>query len=279
MSIFVSILLGLIQGVTEFLAVSSSGHLAIIESIFKLNYDTGSNLFFNVMLHFGTLIAVVIYYRKDLKVMVSELYSILIGRNYEGRDENGRKLPKLRLTVLILIGTLPLLLAVPFRNQVEQLTISLGWIGAAFLVTGLLLFTADKIIPGSKKERGMSLLDALLIGFAQAVAVIPGLSRCAVTMVTGLSRGFKRSFAVKFSFLLSVPAVLGSFIFEFGTALSEGVDWSLFPAYIAGMVAAAVAGYFAVGFINMLVRNAKTKKLAYYCWGLGGISLIVSLFI
>lgn len=279
MSLLVSLLLGVVQGITEFLPISSSGHLTILENIFKLNYDEGSNLFFNVMLHFGTLISIVIYYRKELKIMLSEIISLLTGKNYDGRDENGRKLPKLKLTTLILAGTIPLLLVVPFRGYVEQLFNKLGFVAFALLVTGVILFLSDMIVPGQKKEKSATLIDALLIGLAQAVAVIPGLSRSGSTIVVGLARGFKRSFAVKFSFLLSIPAVLGSFIFELGNAVSTGIDWSLFPTYLAGMAVAAVLGYFSIGFVNVLVRKAKMTKLAYYCWGLGGVSLMISLFI
>ena len=279
MSLLVSLLLGIVQGITEFLPISSSGHLTILENIFKVDFSDGSYLFFNVMLHFGTLIAVVIFYRKELKVMLDEIISLLLGRSYDGRDENGRKLPKLRLTTLILAGTVPLLLVVPFRGYVEQLFGKLGLVAIALFVTGGLVFISDRIRPGKKSEKSATLIDALLIGLAQAVSVIPGLSRSGSTIVVGQLRGFKRSFAVKFSFLLSVPAVLGSFVFELGNAVSAGIDWSLFPTYFAGMAAAAVLGYFSVGLVNMLMRKGKMKKLAYYTWGLGGVALIISLFI
>ena len=279
MPLLVSLLLGIVQGITEFLPISSSGHLAVLENIFKLNYEEGSNLFFNVMLHFGTLIAIVIYYRQELKMMLGEIISIPMGKNYDGRDETGRKLPKLRLTTLILAGTVPLLLVVPFRGFVEQLFNKLGVTGFAFLITGALLFFSDRIKSGEKRERSATLIDALLIGLAQAVSVIPGLSRSGSTIVVGLARGFKRSFAVKFSFLLAVPAILGSFLFELGNAISVGIDWSLFWNYFAGMVVAAVLGYFSIGLVNYLVRTTKLTKLAHYCWGLGGVSLLISLFI
>lgn len=277
MSLLVSLLLGLVQGVTEFLPISSSGHLAVLENVFKIKFEEGSNLFFNVMLHLGTLISVIIYYRKELKAMVTEIIDIISGKSAGGRDESGRRLPKLRLSILIGIGTIPLLLVLPIRGYVEQLFGKLGFIAFALLITGGLLFISDRIKPGIKKERNATLFDALLVGLGQAFAVIPGLSRSGTTIVVGLTRGFKRSFAVKFSFMLSIPAVIGSFIIELVNAISSGVNWSMFPIYFAGMLVAAVFGYVSIAVVQILVKKAKMKGLAYYTWGLGIVALIISL--
>lgn len=279
MTLLAAVLLGLVQGITEFLPISSSGHLTILECIFKLNFNEGSNLFFNVTLHLGTLIAIVIYYRSELKIMLGELFSIAVGNAMDGRDEYGRRLPKLRLTILILVGTVPLMLILPIKKYVEQIFGKLWVTSVMLLVTGAILFLSDRIKQGKKRERGATLGDALLIGVAQAVSVLPGLSRSGTTIAMGLTRGFKRSFAVKFSFLLSIPAVLCSFIIELIDAIGAGIDWSLFPVYLAGMVASAVSGFLSIGLVNLLVRKTKLNKLARYVWCLGVVSLIISLFI
>jgi undecaprenyl-diphosphatase len=278
MSFLKALLLGIIHGLTEFLGLSASGHFIILQDILKLDNSDGSLMFFNAMLHLGTLIAAIVYYRRELKAMTLELLSVILGKSKGGRDEKGRKLPNLRMTIMLIVATVPLLLFLVIRNYIEPLYSNITFVGFAVLVTGMLLFISDKIQPGRKKSRNVTLLDALFIGLAQLVSVVPGLSRSAATIVVGMTRGLNREFSVKFSFLLSIPAVFGLVILEIMRSVRAGITWSMAPMFIAGMVLAAVVGFFAIGFVRSLVEKTKLSRLSYYCWIVGGITLIVSVF-
>ena len=151
------------------------------------------------------------------------------------------------------------------------------FIGFAFLMTGVLLFAADRMGHGNKSERGATLGDAVMVGLAQAVAVVPGLSRSGTTISAGLLRGFDRNFAVKFSFLLSIPAVIGANLVSLVKAFAAGVEWSMVPKYLVGVVVAFVSGYFAIYLLRMIVQRGKFGGFAYYCWGAGLVTLILSL--
>ena len=279
MSVFMAILLGIVQGVTEFLPVSSSGHLSILQNLFKLQYSEADHLFFDVLLHVGTLIAVIVTYRKDISDMFRQTSDFITGRGDGGKDDFGRLSPSVRLLILIIIGTVPLLFVVPFHSRLEVLYGKLWFIGLALLVTGGLLYAADRLIVGRKSEKTSRVADAFVVGLAQAIAVIPGLSRSGTTIAVGLSRGYKRSFAVRFSFLLSLPAVLGSLLVTFFDAVRAGINWKLIPVYLIGMAVAAVTGYFAIRLVKKLVDSNKFGKFAYYCWAIGAVALVVSIFI
>ncbi len=276
MSILLSIFLGFIQGVAEFLPISSSGHLSVFQNLLKLEYSEAEHLFFDVLLHFGTLCAVVFYYRKDLKRMCTEAVGFISGRGV-GTEEGGRMTPGVRTIFFVIVGTLPLLLLLPFYDKVEELYYNTTFIGFAFLVTGGLLFISDKLTAGKKSEKTFTIVDALIIGVGQMIAVIPGISRSGTTITVALARGLERDFAVKFSFLLSIPAVLGSFLLSLVKAFKAGIEWSSVPAYLIGMVVAAVVGYFAIKLMRFLVNKAGLGKFAYYCWAAGIVTLILSI--
>lgn len=279
MSVLMAILLGIVQGVTEFLPVSSSGHLSILQNLFKLQYSEADNLLFDVLLHMGTLVAVILVYRRDLGAIVHETSDFLTGRGDAGRDDFGRLAPPVRLLILIVVATLPLVFLVPFQSRFEVLYGKLWFIGLALLVTGGLLYAADHLIPGRKTEKSSRLADAFVVGLAQAIAVIPGLSRSGTTIAVGLARGYRRSFAVRFSFLMSLPAVIGSFLLTLYKALRAGINWKLVPVYLVGMVVAGVTGYFSIRLVKKLMDNNKFGKFAYYCWAVGLFALIASIFV
>ncbi len=267
--------LGLVQGVAEFLPISSSGHLSLLQNFFGLKSVEETNLFLDVLLHLGTLISVFIYYRRDLLDMIREFFrgcGALV-HPIEGETEPP---PARRMVLLIIVGTLPLFIVLPIKDYIDSLYGSNWFIACALLATGFLLFFSDRIARGKKTERSATLLDAVLIGCAQAVATVPGLSRSGSTISAGLLRGCSRDFAVRFSFLLSIPAVIGANILTLVDAVQAGIDWSLMPAYILGVVISAVAGYFAIGLVNLLSNKGKFGKFAYYCWGAGLVALILT---
>lgn len=280
MSIFMAAFLGLVQGITEFLPISSSGHLSIFQNLFSLEYDAGEHLLFDVLLHLGTLAAVFVFYWKDIRAMAVDTVSFVSGKGAEG-GEDGRLKPSVRLLFLIAVATVPLVVVLPFHSAVEGLMGNTAFIAFALIVTGTLLYVSGKLAEGRRNEKTASLADALVVGAAQAVAVIPGLSRSGTTITVGLSRGFKREFAVRFSFLLSIPAILGSTLVTLIKAIVQGgIQWANLPAYIIGMIVAGVVGYFALVLIKKLILSGDSfSKFAYYCWGAGALALILSLFI
>lgn len=278
MSILKAVFLGLIQGISEFLPISSSGHLSIFQNLFSLDYAEEENLLFEVMLHVGTLAAVFVFYWKDIRSIVADSVSFVTGGGSDSGEE-GRFKPSVRLLFLIIVATLPLVLVLPFQSAVERLAANTPFIAFTLIVTGVLLYVSGKLTEGRRNEKTASIMDALAVGAAQAVAVIPGLSRSGSTITVGLSRGFKREFAVKFFFLLSIPAVLGSALVTLIKAFVQGgIDWASVPAYIIGMIVAGVVGYFALVLIKKLILSGDSfSKFAYYCWGAGVLALIVSL--
>ena len=271
MSYLTSILLGLIQGIAEFLPISSSGHLAIAQNLLGLNTEIPE--FFDVLLHLGTLLAVFVAYWQDIRDMVLEFF--------RGVGDIARRTtpmpvpPARRLILLIIIGTLPLFAVLPIHKKVQGLANSMGFIGGALIVTGFLLFACDLIRRGRKDERTATWLDAVIVGVGQAIATMPGISRSGMTITAGCFSGFERRFAVRFAFLLSIPAVLGANILSLKDALEAGIDWSQVPVYLVGVIVAAVTGYFCIRLLKMIADKGRFGAFAYYCWAVGIVTLVI----
>ena len=277
MTISSAILLGIVQGVAEFLPISSSGHLAILQNLFALSAGE-EHMFFDVLLHLGTLISICVCYWGDIVAMVREIFIVLRG----GRKADGtpvtQPLGAARLFLMIVVGTLPLFLVLPINDSVEQLYYITPFIGVVLLLTGCMLFVSDRMTPGKKTERNMRFRDALIIGLCQCVATIPGLSRSGATITAGIATGLDRKFAMKYSFLLSLPAVLGANLLSLIKALTEeSVDTSLIPAYLIGMLFAMLSGIAAILLMKLIARKSKFGWFAYYCWGAGALTIILSL--
>ena len=275
MTYFSAIFLGLIQGIAEFLPISSSGHLAFFQEVVAI-FDTGDeSIFFDVLLHLGTLAAVFVAYWAEIKALVLEFFT-MIGVRKLPKGQKPDRLSR-RMILFIILGTLPLFLILPVKDYVEGLYQNPIFIGCAFLGTGLILFLSDRLSRGSKTIKNASIVDVLLVGCGQALATVPGISRSGTTISVGLARGFSREFAVKFSFLLSIPAVLGANILSLIDAVQEGIDWSLMPVYLAGVAVAAVSGYLAIRLLKYISQKGSFGGFAYYCWGIGLVTLILSL--
>ena len=277
MDIWSAILLGLVQGLAEFLPISSSGHLSVLQNLFHLNSLEEGHLFFDVLLHLGTLVSIFICYWKDIKDMVREVFIVLRGGRTVSGELVKQPLPAARLFLMLVIATLPLVLIVPINDLVEQLYYQTWFIGVAFLLTGCLLYVSDRMAPGTKTEKNIRIRDALIIGCCQCVATIPGLSRSGTTITAGIATGLDRSFAMRFSFLLSIPAVLGANILSIFNAVSEGFDTSLLPVYLVGMLAAVVSGIAAIMLMKLISRKNKFGFFTYYCWAAGIVTLVLSL--
>ncbi len=277
MTISSAILLGIVQGVAEFLPISSSGHLAILQNLFALSAGE-DHLFFDVLLHLGTLISICVCYWGDIVAMVREVFIVLRGgRRADGTPVQGN-LGAARLFMMIVVGTLPLFLVLPINDKVEELYYITPFIGVALLLTGCMLFVSDKMTPGKRTEKNMRFRDALVIGLCQCVATLPGLSRSGTTITAGIATGLDRNFAMKYSFLLSLPAVLGANLLSFIKALGEeSIDASLIPAYLIGMLAAMLSGIAAISLMKLIAKKSKFGWFAYYCWGAGVLTIIFSL--
>ena len=235
-----AILLGLIQGVAEFLPISSSGHLAIAEHLFSMSGVSDIPEFYDVLLHLGTLLAVFVAYWQDIKDMVVELISGV--RDLARHTTPVPVPPARRMILLIIVGTLPLFAVLPIQDLVEGLADSMYFVGGALIATGFLLFFSDRVRRGRKTERSARLLDVFLVGVAQAVATCPGISRSGTTITAGCFVGFDRKFAVRYSFLMSIPAILGANILSLKDAI-ETVVVAEIPMYLVGVLVSAVVGY------------------------------------
>ena len=279
LSYIMAILLGLVQGVAEFLPISSSGHLTLLQHFFGM--EEVDNLY-NILLHFATLIAVFIAYRKDIAEMIVEFFRGLAALfTRRGAREAGRPPESRRLVMRVIVGTLPLFVVLPIEGLVEGLGNSPAVVSVMLLVTGCLLFLSDRMARGTKTARTATVKDALLVGVAQGIATIPGLSRSGTTISAGMMLGFDRKFAVRYSFLLSLPAVLGATLLKvIDVATGEvEVDLSLLPKYIVGMIVAGVVGYFAIQLVKLLADKGKFGRFAYYCWIVGAVALVASFVI
>ena len=273
MTYLTAFLLGLVQGVAEFLPISSSGHLAIAQNLLGLE-DAGSvPEFFDVLLHLGTLIAVFAAYWTDICEMVVEFFRGI--GDLVHRSTPSPVPPARRLILLIIVGTLPLFAVLPIRKHVQGLTDNMVFVGAALIVTGILLFLCDRVRKGRKTERSATWVDALLVGVGQAVATLPGVSRSGMTITAGCFVGYERRFAVRFSFLLSIPAVLGANILSIGDAVQAGINGAEVPMYLVGVVTAAVTGYLCIRLLKYVADKGRFGAFAYYCWAVGILTLVL----
>ena len=273
MTYLLSILMGIIQGVAEFLPISSSGHLALFQTFFGMETVEEKYMFFTVLLHFGTLISVCVVYWRDIADMIREFFlgiAALVGR----KDTGVTPPPARRMVMLIIIATLPLFVMVLLQDAINQLFSNSIMVSCALIVTGFILFFSDRLAKGHKTARNATVADALIVGCGQALAVIPGLSRSGTTISVGMLRGFDRAFAVRFSFLLSLPAILGANVLEIKDAVEAGFPMEELPMYLVGVAVAAVVGYFAIRLVKSLADKGKFGKFAYYCWAVGLGSLI-----
>jgi len=272
MDIIPAIILGIIQGLTEFLPVSSSAHLVFMTDILGLP----QNVAFDTLLHIGTLVAVVAYFWKDLiqiiSSFISSLLDILRGKFKEGLEEK----PFKKLSWLIIVGTIPAgIMGILLEKQFEALFNSVLYVGFFLIITGLLLWGAERVKLGNKDVKDISFKNALVIGVAQGIAIAPGISRSGATISAGLFSGLNRELAAKFSFLLSIPAILGA-------ALVQVKDITTFDTstvvLIAGFVSAVIFGYLAIKLLLKIIKERTLMIFAYYCWIVGVAVIIISLF-
>ncbi len=280
MSYLEAIILGIIQGLAEFLPISSSGHLALAHTFFGMTDPDTSNLAFDIMLHLGTLVAVFIMFYKDIIALIPAFFT-MCGKFFSGKRKSDQYTPTERFVFYIIVATLPLvvLAVTPLKDWVDSLTSNEDIVGivvgCVLLFNGLILIISDRLSTGRIDENNNNWKNSLIVGLCQACAIVPGLSRSGSTITGGLFRGFKREYAVKFSFILSIPAILGANILNIGELTAVGnIDWGV---YIVGALTAAVFGIAAIKLLVYISKKATFTYFGYYSFVVGAASVVYSL--
>lgn len=257
------LILGVVQGITEWLPVSSSGHLAVIQNYLGLSREEHPLIFLDIMLHVGTLVVILLAFREDIVKIVKAVVRM------DFKTEEGK------LALFILVGSVPTaLISFTLHSIFESFFEELLVVGIALLVTGFFLFASER----RKNNKELDYLDSLLIGIAQGIAFIPGISRSGVTIATGLLREVKKEAAFRYSFLLSIPAVIGtaiaSIITEFGSLSTQDVHISV---VLFGVITSMILGYASFKLLQRIVMKRRFHTFAYYCWIVGAIIIFYHL--
>ncbi len=273
MNIFLAILYGIIQGIAEFLPISSSAHLAIAHNMFGMENLEASYFTFDILLHFGTLVAVFIVYYKDIFALVPAVFTML-GKVFKGKFKLSEYTETEKFVIYVIIATLPLFVGVLFKDYVESLSSYTKIIGCILLFNGVVLFISDKLEKGTISLDNTKPRHALFIGLCQMCALVPGLSRSGSTITGGLFMGFKRELAVKFSFIMSIPAILGANVLSLADIAENPIASSDIIPYIAGTIAAAVVGILAMKLLIYISKKSNFRMFSYYCWAVGLLAII-----
>jgi len=263
--LLVAVALGLIQGLGEFLPISSSGHLILGQAVFGLEEP---EMAFDIMLHLGTLTAVSIFYRETLITLIKELRFLPGALISPARmKELYLTRPDFRFGLLIIIGTIPTgLMGLLLKDLVKGRLSSVFSVGVALLITGLLLRLVGKRGQQGREADQMTIRDALIIGLIQGIAVIPGLSRSGFTICAGLFAGLSRVTAARYSFILSIPAIIGAAVLEMGGSFESRFAA---PDFAVGFLVAAISGYLALALLVRLLKQDNFGLFSWWCWGVG----------
>lgn len=294
MSLLESIILGFIQGITEFLPVSSSGHLAIFKNFFGLEE---AGITYDILLHVGTLVAVFICFWKDIWELIVNGVGIIVDvcKNvgfFFSNKINGKKedytlksynkiisTPYRRYVMLIIIATIPTgIMGILLKDIIEQVSMSLLVPGICLIMTSIILLIADNTTDGNENEENVSYKKGCFVGICQGFATMPGISRSGTTITACLLAGMDRAFAVKFSFIVSIPAIIGAAILDVPDMFSESISGGQLINYAVGVVVSAVVGYICIKTMLKVVRKKKFKGFAAYC-ALMGLVAVIGFFI
>ena len=270
MPLWVAVLLGAVQGLAEFLPISSSGHLALLQQVLDFEQYGADAVAFDLVLHLGTLVAVIAAFWSDVRELFVEFFKWAI----DGFRLRGR--PTRRLLLMLVLGTLPLVVGALLEDKIAAAFESPLFIGIALCFTAGLLFVADRFGGGKKTARDAKIGDGLKVGLMQLVALFPGISRSGSTICGGLFCRFDRDFAVRFAFLLSIPAVLGATVFKLPALVDGGLSGHLLP-YAVGFVTAAVFGYLAIALVRTLMKRNSFRWFSVYCLAVGLLSVVLSI--
>jgi undecaprenyl-diphosphatase len=268
MTFLQALVLGIVQGLTEFIPISSSGHLVLVPWLFGWSEP---GIAFSAIIHWGTILAVLLFFWRDLyQITLSGLRAL-----FTWSLPN----PESKTALWIVIGTIPAaILGLAFHDFFERLFNAPIAAAGFLLATSLILSVGEWLGKQHWETEDMNALDALTIGLAQAIAMVPGISRSGITISTGLVRGIKRADAARFSFLLMVPATLGAGLLSILDLLREGMLWSEMPALACGFVAAAISGFFAIRWLLSYLSRRPLWVFSIYCAAFGLFSILLSVF-
>lgn len=270
-----ALILGIVQGLTEFLPVSSSGHLVLLQNLFGLKEP---ELLFDVCVHVGTLIAVLAVFQREIRNILGSLLRIASIKRASGSWQAvyGRN-EEIRIVALIIAGSIPTaMLGLLFKAAVDTVFGSVGIVGWMLLVTGTILWLTRKTAASGKSLKKTGIRDALIIGMVQGLAIVPGISRSGSTIAVALFLGIDREVAGRFSFLLSIPAILGALVLSFDPTLSHtGMQTEVI---LLGVFVSAVVGYGALKVLLRLVNKGRIYRFGPYCWIIGALALIYNWF-
>lgn len=262
MKLLMYLFLGVIQGFTEPIPVSSSGHLVIFSSI--LNIDTINDLNFEIFVNFGSFIAISYYYRKDIVNIIMDFFSYIKYKDKKYKDNY-------HYAWLIFIASIPVgIIGLMFKSKIESLT-SVKLVGISLLITAFMLFLV-KDIKGNKKKEDMNIIDALVVGLFQVIALFPGISRSGSTLVGGLMRGLEKNCAFKFSFMLYLPISIATMVLSLKDILS--FDKLLIIPYTLGMVIATIVTYYSLKWFSKVLKEGKIMYFVYYCLIVGLLTIL-----
>lgn len=275
MSLWESILFGIIQGLTEFLPVSSSGHLALLQSLF--NTDCGESSYsFTVLLHLGTLIAVFIVYAKDIWELIRSFFS-LCSKLIHGKHRMSDFTVMERMVIFVVAATLPLIPAALVEDRIAAISGYIWAVGIILIINAVMLWFSDSLAKQNRLPEEVTLKNAVAVGLVQMIAVLPGLSRSGSTITAGLFQGFKREYAVKFSFILSIPAIMGACVLKLPDFISETVnsgDTKQLLIHLAGALTAMIVGILAMKLLVLISKKSTFKTFSYYCAAVGIAAIV-----
>jgi undecaprenyl-diphosphatase len=266
-----TVILGIVQGLTEPLPVSSSAHLVIVPSL--IPGFRHPSVAFDVLLHLGTLVAVVFFLRREIGALLASLLPEKGQTAGARRTDTGEKAANRRMVLWIVIATfLTGIIGIFFKDRIERLFESVETTACMLLITGILLFLSDRVKTNERRKEDMNLVDGIVLGFVQAVALIPGISRSGATITFGIFRGLERKTAAKFSFLLSIPAIGGAVILKAADLIR--LPAGDMPVLGVGFLAAAVTGLLSLKLLFAMINKAGLAPFAWYCWFVGVSTLI-----
>jgi len=275
LDILSAIILGAVQGLSEFLPISSSGHLALIPHL--LGVETG--LAFDTVLHIGTLIAIFTFFWKDIINLIKGfILSIIdLSEAIDKFKEGLNTIPEKRFAWLIIIGTIPTgIIGILFKDAVETVLRGTIFIGFFLIVTGIILYYSERHSSGNITAKDMSFKKAAIVGICQGLAVLPGISRSGSTIASGLCLGLEREYAARYSFLLSVPAVIAAGVLQIKDIAN--IDASM-TVLLAGFLSSVIFGYLAIKLLMKMIKGWSLDIFAYYCWIVGILTLVLSVII
>ena len=274
MSVLEALILGLIQGVSEFLPISSSGHLSIAGTLMGMNPEADNLLSFNILLHVATLAAVFIVYRNDIWEMIKAFFGMCKDL-FTGKGLRLKEFLYRRLIVMLVVATLPAVVAALFLGDIIE-NPQLWQIGTFLIITAILLFLSERLSGGGINLENMSVKRALCVGCFQGLGTLPGISRSGSTIVGGLFCNLDKASAVRFSFLMSIPAIMGALVLDIKDMISsQSQTLSLLPVSV-GMITAAISGYFSIKFLLKLVEKSKLSYFSIYCVVAGIFAIILN---